>query len=730
MAQDSVEYTALRGGIDLVSSSLTISPGAALDLFNYEVSHGGGYRRIGGYERFNGSTLASAFTYTTITVDTTTGIAVNTTLVGATSGGIGVVAYIDGLTLVIAIHPYYDDGDVSLVSGEVVAPGVTTTSAETARVIGSEKDYDYLEQVRSWARTYWYVQFVTAADFADVPGAGPIRGLFGSETGEGLIAVRDVDAVTQKFWYASFNEAGTQIWSWPDYDPSVLLFDTGTGISTLPRYATLKGATSGATCTAFGWGVWSGSDAESDTTGYFSVDGLTGAFVDNENVQIETSPSVWTTICKANGASFPYVRSAGGRLETVRHQFFPDRSPLEGIFLADGVNTVCMFAFPAQYGFPIYGPPDPATPTTPTPLVATHLEVHKNFLFMSFSNGSVLHTNLGDPFSINGFLGAAEFNLGAPCTGMKSITGGGLAIYTRKKTFLLEGSDVIDWSLKTIGEDTGAIEHTVQSMGQTYALDDYGLTTLARVQAYGDFSAKALTQKVQKALAEKIVAPSDWWTVSNVTGSIVVRSENQYRLFLSDGSGMSFYLAPNGTVETSTFKYDRAFSCVSVCRSSFNGKDRIFAGSSDESGRVYELDSGPCFDGASIYSVARLPFNSVKSPRTRKTYRLLELETDLGRKDDGEPPALGIYSEIDFGSHDNLAVYGTGAKIGTGMQWEIIDDGNLTYWTSAQDKATSVPLEGTGNNISITITNDSARAQPFILQGAVLTYRPRRADRS
>jgi hypothetical protein len=102
----------------------------------------------------------------------------------------------------------------------------------------------------------------------------------------------------------------------------------------------------------------------------------------------------------------------------------------------------------------------------------------------------------------------------------------------------------------------------------------------------------------------------------------------------------------------------------------------------------------------------------------------------LGRKDDGEPPALGIYSEIDFGSHDNLAVYGTGAKIGTGMQWEIIDDGNLTYWTSAQDKATSVPLEGTGNNISITITNDSARAQPFILQGAVLTYRPRRADRS
>ena len=56
------DFTALRGGLDLVSQGVLIPPGRAIGSLNYEpVAEG--YRRIGGYERMDGRPAPSAASY-------------------------------------------------------------------------------------------------------------------------------------------------------------------------------------------------------------------------------------------------------------------------------------------------------------------------------------------------------------------------------------------------------------------------------------------------------------------------------------------------------------------------------------------------------------------------------------------------------------------------------------------------------------------------------------------
>ena len=59
----------LRGGLDLVTPTLSLPSGVARDAVNYEVSITGGYSRIAGYERFDGRPNPSDATYTLLTVN-------------------------------------------------------------------------------------------------------------------------------------------------------------------------------------------------------------------------------------------------------------------------------------------------------------------------------------------------------------------------------------------------------------------------------------------------------------------------------------------------------------------------------------------------------------------------------------------------------------------------------------------------------------------------------------
>ena len=57
------DLVALTGGLDLVTDPLFLKPGALRLAYNYEPAIGGGYRRVGGIERFDGRTAPNEAAY-------------------------------------------------------------------------------------------------------------------------------------------------------------------------------------------------------------------------------------------------------------------------------------------------------------------------------------------------------------------------------------------------------------------------------------------------------------------------------------------------------------------------------------------------------------------------------------------------------------------------------------------------------------------------------------------
>ncbi len=79
---------ALKGGLDLVTPAAIIDPGKVIGAKNYEPDDEGGYRRLFGYERFDGLPSPSDAFYTLLNFDAGTGAAIVATdiVTGDTSG--------------------------------------------------------------------------------------------------------------------------------------------------------------------------------------------------------------------------------------------------------------------------------------------------------------------------------------------------------------------------------------------------------------------------------------------------------------------------------------------------------------------------------------------------------------------------------------------------------------------------------------------------------------------
>lgn len=95
MPQTQVAYHPFQGGLDLVSPVLNIKPGYLLDGINYEPDINGGYRRIPGYERFDGQPSPSDRANVVLQLDDTDSFAVGNVLTGQTSQSTGTVVLID-----------------------------------------------------------------------------------------------------------------------------------------------------------------------------------------------------------------------------------------------------------------------------------------------------------------------------------------------------------------------------------------------------------------------------------------------------------------------------------------------------------------------------------------------------------------------------------------------------------------------------------------------------------
>ena len=82
----STSYFPLAGGLNLVTPALSIPPGMCIDAQNFMPEITGVYKRVGGYERFDGHASPSAADYYVFSITLTGTIAVGNTITGASSG--------------------------------------------------------------------------------------------------------------------------------------------------------------------------------------------------------------------------------------------------------------------------------------------------------------------------------------------------------------------------------------------------------------------------------------------------------------------------------------------------------------------------------------------------------------------------------------------------------------------------------------------------------------------
>jgi len=253
-----------------------------------------------------------------------------------------------------------------------------------------------------------------------------------------------------------------------------------------------------------------------------------------------------------------------------------------------------------------------------TPDTPTHVIGHKGHLFLSFGP-SVQASPVGAPTGVWSLVtGTTEILTESDVTGFMQLPDGTLGIFSRNSTNILAGSVTADWVLSSkreYGNSMGCIEDSLQQMGsRTLYMDDRGVTEFYTSDKSGDFSDATLTEMIETTLASKKTA---------VVGSVVVKAKTQYRLFFSDGTGI-----------TATFYKDKLkgwgpFTLPLVVKSICNGEDAngaevIHFGSTD--GYIYSLESSLAFDGAAIESYMVTIPTHLGSPYHEKRFKRTQVD--------------------------------------------------------------------------------------------------------
>ncbi|MBF0323222.1 MAG: hypothetical protein HQL62_09850, partial [Magnetococcales bacterium] len=475
-----VHYFPLGGGLDLTTPPLSIAPGRLLTGCNYEPGTSGGYRRIEGFERFDGRTSPSAATYWTLRFELGSAEVIQgETVIGATSGATG-KALVDGI-LEQGLYANADargflvllDTSGTFAPGEAVKVGnVTRCFASSHQLergtVDEEADALWLQQVRNILR----------GRIQALPGSGCVRGVW---LYKGIAyAFRDDAAGEQCVMHRSSSTG------WQPCDLGERL-GFQAGVLPFAENEALLGMTSGASATIKRIVVTTGHWETEDAAGRLILYNVVGDFVDGEAIHSTQGAAT------ASGVNAVQTLSAGGRFEFVNHNFFGHVSSVR-MYGVNGIDPG--FEWDGEVFVPILTGMAEDRPT--------HLAAHTKHLFFSFSGGSLQHSGTGEPLEWQVSIGAGEMALGDEMTGMLPVVGGVLTLFCRNATYALYGTSSADWRLDLLSGESGAIPWTLQDMGRPVYLDDRGVRQLSAVQEFGDFHAGTLSHVIQPWLAAKM----------------------------------------------------------------------------------------------------------------------------------------------------------------------------------------------------------------------------------
>lgn len=671
----------LKGGLDIITPTLLLSNGYARQSLNFECSVTGGYKRIAGYERFDGSPSpadsADSGLHRYLTVASYTNIPVVGNTLTASGGATGVISYIDGLVIVIT------KSTGTWAVSETVAVGATPigTLTDVSGVAASPMAEAIVKNS---------VADIYRADIEAVPGAGPIRGVV--EFNDIVYAFRNNVATTALDIYKS----------------------SSTGWVNVPLYKTVSFTAGGATSPADGatltqGGVTavikrvvktSGDWLSSNAAGQFIIPTPTGG---NFAAGAATIGAVNITL---SGIQTQLALLPSGKFEFIESNFY-GQSVTRRVYGCDGVNKG--FEFDGDVLVPIS---TGATVDTPT-----HLQEHNKYLFFALGS-SVIHSAPGLPYDFTAINGSAEIATGETVTNIISMKGGTnsatLGITGRSNTSILYGKSPADWNLVSYDDGTGGVAFTAQNMAQSYVFDDRGVNSIQTSLQYGNFVQNTLSNLVLPFINERI---------NLATYATLCRRKAQYRLFFSDGWGLFITIANNKLMGCMPVLFPNPIYCCYEGKKN-DGTDVIYFGSTN--GMVYQMEKGTSFDGEPIEYNFTLNYANSKSPRTLKRFRKASVEVS------SDYSAIAVF---DFGyilgydSQEYNQPGNTPYSQYTGqIRWDAITWDNF-FWDANRYEPIEADMEGTAENVAIFINGSSDYVPEFTINSLMMHYSPRRMMR-
>lgn len=707
--------TVSPGGLDLLTPSLSLQSGAVRDIVNFEVAVNGGYSRIGGYERFNGMASPNDANFSIVQVLSFANVpAVGDAIFQASSGASGTVALVNNEP-----GAYYMV--ITQQSGAFDEAGVVTT-APTELVITAANSPFVVTAANSpyIIPTSVSVTIGTAIPITveltallnaqyQVAAAGIYRGLIDPVPGSGPVTgvVHMIFSGVDNVYAFRANAVGDR----------VLIYQaSATGWVNVPLFNTIAFTAAGtatpmdgdtltqgaATATIKRVMIGSGTIAGSTAAGTFVVTTPNLGFAAGA-----ATTSTGTTLT-LSGAQTPIVLATGGKFEFVKYNF-SGQLITRRIYGCDGVNQA--FEFDGTTLAPIT--------TGLSPDVPSHITGHKTFLFLS-QDSSIIYSAAGFPFKWTSTDGAGEIATGDNVNAMLTLPGSAntatLGIWMRSSVGLLYGTDPTTFNFTQYNIGLGGIAGSVQNLFDSFGFAEPGIVNLQTTLNFGNFQAATLTKNIQPFINQER---------DKISCSSVSHTRGQYRVFFNDGYGLWLTVLNQQYLGAAIVQFNNPVNVIDADTDT-SGNEVSYFGSTDDGGYVYQLDTGPNFDGEEIFAGFTPAWDYIKTPRWLKEFRRASIEM-----------AGSAYASISFsyGLNDNSPLVGqpTPVSYASGFSPSFWDSGftwdsGLT-WDGATILPTYVDLTGTAYDIQPIIASRTNYIQPFNISTIIYEYSMRRRVR-
>jgi hypothetical protein len=676
------------GGLDLVTPTLELQPGALRAAQNFECGVRGGYARIDGYERYDGHPSPSAAGYTIVQVASFTNTPnVNDVVTQTTSGATGTVAAVNTsppYMVVTKITGTFDfthsiSNQIPLVIGTAVTTTATTTGLQQAVYTAAAAD-------------------VYRANISAVPGSGSVLGVFylhllGSD---GVYAFRANAGGTAVLLYKATASGWTVV---PFFN--LVSFTAGSGGTGGPLDGTTLtqgGVTATVQRVMWQSGAWSGS-----AVGQFVVTNPSGG---NFAAGAATVTGGFTVTL--SGIQTAITMSPGGRFEIVDGNF-TGMVTTDRAYGCDGVNKGWEFdgttLAPITTGV--------TAPFSDKPL---HVAVHKGYLMFSYGS-TFLYCGAGTPFKWSAIDGGGEIAVGDNIQAMLSLPGNQstatLAIFQTSNTSFLYGTSATTWQLVTYVTSIGARAYSVQNLFDMFSFDDFGVMTLQATLNFGNFSSSTLTRNILPFLIPER---------SSVVASNISRTKSQYRVFFRDGYGL-YVTVVNGTyIGSIPILFPNPVTCTYNDKTA-SGDEVNFFGSTN--GFVYQLDKGTGFDGQNLFAYMTTAWDPLKSPRVRKRFRAISMEiSSTGFTSFTFAYSLGYSSAL----INQPSPVSTMTPFSVAPTWDQFIWDQFT-WDGLGIAPSDLDMTGTAENVQTTIQSSTNYIPAYQVNSIIYHYTPRRGIR-